>query len=77
METKSKSPFVISNIRLFIAFRIFFTARFYYPIFTILFLDFGLSLEQFALLNVAWAASIVVCEVPSGPSLILSEDGIY
>ncbi len=66
METESKSPFAISNIRLFIAFRIFFTARFYYPIFTILFLDFGLSLEQFALLNVAWAASIVVCEVPSG-----------
>ena len=66
METESKSPFSIRNIRLFIAFRIFFTARFYYPIFTILFLDFGLSLEQFALLNVAWAASIVVLEVPSG-----------
>jgi len=40
METESKSPFAISNIRLFIAFRIFFTARFYYPIFTILFFRF-------------------------------------
>lgn len=60
------SPFAISNIRLFIAFRIFFNARFYYPVFTILFLDFGLSLEQFAILNVAWAATIVLLEVPSG-----------
>lgn len=60
------SPFKIRNIRLFIAFRVFFNSRFYYPIFTILFLDFGLSLQQFALLNVAWAAAIVVFEVPSG-----------
>jgi MFS family permease len=61
-----KSPFKIHNIRLFIAFRIFFNSRFYYPIFTILFLDFGLTLEQFALLNAVWAASIVIFEVPSG-----------
>ncbi len=61
-----KSPFRITNIRQFIAFRIFFNARFYYPVFTILFLDFGLSLEQFALLNVAWAITIVLLEVPSG-----------
>ena len=59
-------PFAITNIRLFIAFRIFFNARFYYPVFTILFLDFGLSLEQFALLNVVWAVTIVLLEVPSG-----------
>ncbi|MEJ2164023.1 MAG: MFS transporter [Desulfobacterales bacterium] len=51
---------------MFIAFRLFFNARFYYPVFTILFLDFGLSLEQFALLNAAWAAAIVILEVPSG-----------
>ena len=62
----AKSPFVIRNVRLFIAFRVFFNARFYYPVFTILFLDFGLTLEQFALLNAAWAASIVLLEVPSG-----------
>jgi len=63
---KGKSPFAIRNVRLFIAFRVFFNARFYYPVFTILFLDFGLTLEQFALLNAAWAASIVLLEVPSG-----------
>lgn len=61
-----KSPFSIANIRLFVAFRVFFNARFYYPVFTILFLDLGLTLEQFALLNVAWAATIVLFEVPSG-----------
>ncbi|MDH3883334.1 MAG: MFS transporter [Desulfobacterales bacterium] len=67
METSAKtSPFKIRNIRLFIAFRIFFNCRFYYPVFTILFLDYGLTLEQFALLNAAWAATIVMLEVPSG-----------
>jgi len=63
---RNQSPFAIGNVRLFIAFRVFFNARFYYPIFTILFLDFGLTLEQFALLNAAWAAAIVLLEVPSG-----------
>ena len=60
------SPLSIPNIKRFIAFRILFNARFYYPVFTILFLDFGLTLEQFAILNSAWAASIVLLEVPSG-----------
>ncbi len=60
------TPFAIRNIRLFIAFRIFFNARFYYPVFTILFLDFGLTIEQFALLNTVWAITIVIAEVPSG-----------
>jgi len=60
------SPFSIRNVRLFIAFRVFFNSRFYYPIFTILFLDFGLTLDQFALLNAAWAAAIVLLEIPSG-----------
>ena len=64
--SNEKSPFAIRNVRLFIAFRVFFNARFYYPVFTILFLDFGLTLEQFALLNAAWAAAIVLLEVPSG-----------
>ena len=62
----SVSPFSIKNVRLFIYFRLFFNARFYYPVFTVLFLDFGLTIEQFALLNVAWAATIVILEVPSG-----------
>jgi MFS family permease len=62
----SPSPLDIRNVRLFIRFRVLFTARFYYPVITVLFLDFGLTLEQFALLNVAWAASIILLEVPSG-----------
>jgi len=62
----ARPPFSITNIRLFIAFRIFFNARFYYPIFTILFLDYGLTIEQFALLNTVWAVTIVLAEVPSG-----------
>lgn len=65
-KTVASSPFAIKNIRLFIAFRVFFNARFYYPVFTILFLDFGLSIEQFALLNMVWAITIVCAEVPSG-----------
>lgn len=60
------SPFAVKNVRLFIAFRLFFTARFYYPVFSIIFLDFGLTVSQFALLNAIWAAVIVVAEVPSG-----------
>ena len=54
------------NARLFMAFRILFNVRFYYPVFMILFLDFGITLEQFGLLNAAWAAAIVLLEVPSG-----------
>ena len=60
------SPFSVPNIRLFIAFKVFFNSRFYYPVFTILFLDFGLSIAQFAILNAVWAATIVLAEVPSG-----------
>lgn len=63
---KPTSPFAIPNVRRFIAFRVCFNARFYYPVFAVLFLDFGLTLEQFALLNAAWAATIVLLEVPSG-----------
>ena len=60
------SPFAIPNVRLFIAFKVLFNSRFYYPIFTILFLDFGLTVAQFSLLNAVWAATIVLAEVPSG-----------
>ncbi len=65
-ELSSREALAIPNIRHFIAFRVCFNARFYYPVFAILFLDFGLSLEQFALLNAVWAAAIVLLEVPSG-----------
>ena len=60
------SPFSIPNVRLFIAFKVLYNSRFYYPVFTILFLDFGLSIAQFAILNAVWAATIVIAEVPSG-----------
>jgi MFS family permease len=61
-----RSPFSIPNIRLFIAFKVLFNSRFYYPVFTILFLDFGLTVAQFSILNAVWAATIVLAEVPSG-----------
>ncbi len=54
------------NVWAFTLFRMFFTARFYYPIYTLLFLDHGLTLEQFGILNGIWAVTIVLLEVPSG-----------
>src|SRR4029450_5357904 len=58
--------FLSRNVPLFIAFRVLFNARWYYPVLAVLFLDLGLTIEQYALLNVAWAAAIVGLEVPSG-----------
>ncbi len=55
-----------NNVRAFIAFRILFNARFYYPVLSVFFIDLGLSLDQYSLLNVAWAVSIVLCELPLG-----------
>ena len=66
LQHVNKSPFDIPNVKRFVEFRIFFNSRFYYPVFTILFLDFGLTVSQFAILNAVWAASIVLLEVPSG-----------
>jgi len=57
---------VPANARLFTWFRVFFNARFYYPVLAIFFVDLGLTLDQYALLNVAWAASIVLFELPLG-----------
>lgn len=54
------------NLRRFVLFRLFFNVRFYYPVFTILYLDYGLTLEQFSILNLVWALTIVAAEVPSG-----------
>jgi MFS family permease len=65
-ETDQLSPFSIKNVRLFVAFKVLFNSRFYYPVFTILFLDFGLTIAQFSILNAVWAATIVLAEVPSG-----------
>lgn len=54
------------NLNCFTCFRAFFSARFYYPVYALLFLDFGLTLEQFGILNGVWALTIVLSEVPSG-----------
>jgi MFS family permease len=55
-----------NNAKRFVWFRVFFNARFYYPVLAVFFVDLGLTLDQYALLNVAWAASIVLLEVPLG-----------
>jgi MFS family permease len=55
-----------SNVRRFLAFRLLFNARFYYPVLAIFFVDLGLTLDQYALLNVVWAVSIVIFELPLG-----------
>ncbi|MEN0037125.1 MAG: MFS transporter [Cellvibrio sp.] len=54
------------NTNRFIAFSVFFTARAYYPVLAILFLDLGLTLDQFVFLNLIWALTIFLFEVPSG-----------
>lgn len=54
------------NPRRFVLFTVFYNARAYYPILAILFLDLGLTLDQFVLLNLIWAATIFLFEVPSG-----------
>ena len=62
----STPPTVHENVWRFILFRVLFNCRFYYPVYAILFMDFGLSVREFAILNAAWAVTIVVLEVPSG-----------
>ena len=54
------------NINRFIIFSVFFTARAYYPVLAILFIDLGLTLDQFVMLNFVWAVTIFLFEVPSG-----------
>lgn len=55
-----------ANANRYIFFSIFFTARAYYPVLAILFIDLGLTLDQFVLLNLIWAMTIFLFEVPSG-----------
>lgn len=59
-------PFEKRNPRLFVLFTTLYNARAYYPVLAVFFTDLGLSLEQFVMLNVVWAAAIVLLEVPSG-----------
>ena len=39
---------------------------FYYPVYALLFLEHGLSWEDFGILNGIWALTIILLEVPSG-----------
>jgi len=66
MDKEQAAAVAHRNVRLFVAFRMFFNARFYYPVFAVIYLDFGMTLEQFAILNSIWAATILIAEVPSG-----------
>ena len=54
------------NWRIFLWFRVLFSARFYYPVMAVLFLDLGLSATQYTLLNVAWAAASLLSDIPAG-----------
>lgn len=54
------------NWRIFLWFRVLFSARFYYPVMAVLFLDLGLTATQYTLLNVAWAAASLLSDIPAG-----------
>ncbi|MEO8616024.1 MAG: MFS transporter [Luteolibacter sp.] len=60
------APDLSGNPRRFVLFTVFYNARAYYPVLAILFLDLGLTLDQFVLLNLIWATTIFLFEVPSG-----------
>ncbi len=59
-------PFRHKNLRLYAWFTILYNARAYYPVSAVLFLDLGLSREQFLTFNALWAGVIFLLEVPSG-----------
>jgi MFS family permease len=65
-KTRQAQQTASRNRRRFIAFRVLFNARFYYPVLGVLFLDLGLTATQYTLLNFVWAIAIVFAEVPSG-----------
>ena len=54
------------NWRRFVVFRVFFNARFYYPVMAVFFLDLGLSATEYTLLNFVWALAIVFTDLPAG-----------
>lgn len=63
---RRSGPFVHRNARLYVLFMVLYNARAYYPVLAIFFTDLGLTLERFVFLNLVWALSIFVLEVPSG-----------
>ena len=66
MKLPEASQRANANIRRLICIRMFFHARFYYPVFFLFFLEHGLTLVDFGILNAIWAITIIVLEVPSG-----------
>lgn len=62
----NRAASVERNPMRYVWFTTLYNARAYYPILAILFLDLGLTLDQYVLLNLVWAASIFLFEVPSG-----------
>ncbi len=66
LNARANGPFEHRNARLFVWFTMLYNARAYYPVLAVFFIDLGLTMEQFVILNAVWAATIVVLEVPSG-----------
>ncbi|MGJ8641068.1 MAG: MFS transporter [Opitutaceae bacterium] len=66
MSKPDLEAIALRNVKSLTLFRMFFSARFYYPVYALLFLDYGLTLAQFGILNALWALTIVLLEVPSG-----------
>jgi MFS family permease len=66
MKSKDAIKIAHRNLSLFICFRMLFNARFYYPVYALIFLEHGLSWEDFGILNAIWAITIILLEVPSG-----------
>lgn len=63
---RKEGPFRHRNVRLYSWFSVLYNARAYYPVFAIFFFALGLSVKEFFLMNMVWAAAIVLLEVPSG-----------
>lgn len=66
MSEATTNPDTSGNPGRYIWFTTLYNARAYYPILAILFLDLGLTLDQYVMLNLVWAATIFLFEVPSG-----------
>ena len=59
-------PEASKNVPRYVWFTTLYNARAYYPVLAILFVDLGLTLDQYVMLNLVWAATIFLFEVPSG-----------
>lgn len=66
MDSAQLTTVVEGNPQRYVLFTVLYNARAYYPVLAVFFLDLGLSLDQFVMLNLVWAATIFCFEVPSG-----------